>query len=143
MTDSFELEDGKYQIYVALNTQNIIDTSEIELNGVPFERQPQPIKLTQKKIPNVYTFDSPAGLLLENELFKKYVKEHNLDIDLTDFEKRKFYIDSKAMRLTIMDGDFNITFEELEGLINYLDEIFGEDRMPLCKEVIRQIEQNV
>jgi hypothetical protein len=30
-----------------------------------------------------------------------------------------------------------------EGLINYLDEIFGEDRMPLCKEVIRQIEQNV
>ena len=30
-----------------------------------------------------------------------------------------------------------------EGLINYLDEIFGENKMPLCKEVIRQIEQNV
>ena len=30
-----------------------------------------------------------------------------------------------------------------EGLCNYLDEVFGVDKMPLCKEVIRQIEQNV
>ena len=29
-----------------------------------------------------------------------------------------------------------------EALCNYLDELFGSDKMPLCKEVIRSIEQN-
>jgi hypothetical protein len=29
-----------------------------------------------------------------------------------------------------------------EALCNYLDELFGADKMPLCKEVIRNIEQN-
>ena len=30
-----------------------------------------------------------------------------------------------------------------EGLCNYLDELFGEDQLPLCKEAVRLIEQNV
>ena len=30
-----------------------------------------------------------------------------------------------------------------EGVCGYLDELFGEDKMPLCKEAIRLIEQNV
>ena len=29
-----------------------------------------------------------------------------------------------------------------EALMNYLDELFGVDKMPLCKEVIQNIEQN-
>ena len=29
-----------------------------------------------------------------------------------------------------------------EGLINYLDELFGTDRMPLCKEYIHRLERN-
>lgn len=33
--------------------------------------------------------------------------------------------------------------QEAEGLCNYIDELFGENQMPLCKEVIRQIEKNV
>lgn len=120
-TDSFELEDGKYEIYVALNTKNIIDASTVNLKGVVFEKQAEPEKLVQKEIPNKYTFDSPAGLLFENELFKQYVRDNNLNIDLTDFEKRMFYIDSKALRVIICDGDVNITYEEMEGLINFLN----------------------
>ena len=30
-----------------------------------------------------------------------------------------------------------------ESLCNYLDELFGEDKLPLCKETVRLIEQNV
>ena len=30
-----------------------------------------------------------------------------------------------------------------DGLCGYLDELFGEDRMPLCKEAVRLIEQNI
>ena len=30
-----------------------------------------------------------------------------------------------------------------ESLCNYLDELFGEDQLPLCKEAVRLIEQNV
>ena len=30
-----------------------------------------------------------------------------------------------------------------EALCNYLDDLFGTDKMPLCKEVIHNIEQNV
>ncbi len=29
-----------------------------------------------------------------------------------------------------------------EGLINFIDELFGQDRMPLCKEYIQRIERN-
>ena len=30
-----------------------------------------------------------------------------------------------------------------DGLCSYLDELFGEDKMPLCKESVRLIEQNI
>ena len=33
--------------------------------------------------------------------------------------------------------------QQAEGLCSFLDELFGEDQMPLCKEAIRLIEQNV
>ena len=120
-TDAFELEDGNYEIYVALNTQSVLDTHTINLNGVLFETQPEPEKLVKKEVPNKYTFDSPAGLLFENELFKKYARENNLRIDVDNFEKDRFYIDSKALRVIICDGDVDITYEEMEGLINYLN----------------------
>ena len=76
-------------------------------------------------------------------MFKQYVKEHNLDIDLTDFEKRKFYIDSKAIRLTITDGDFNITFEELEGLLAYLNSFPHEiDKQLNFDELVKKYTAN-
>ena len=121
LTDSFELEDGSYQIYLAKNTQDIIDMKTVNLKGIIFEEQLTPKKLDIKAIPSLYTLDSPAGILFENELFKKYVIENNLPIDLKDFEKRYFYIDSKALRVTIFDGDFQITFEQMEALIDYLN----------------------
>ncbi|MCI8435449.1 MAG: hypothetical protein HFK10_05805, partial [Clostridia bacterium] len=30
-----------------------------------------------------------------------------------------------------------------EGLCAYLDELFGENKLPLCKEAVRLIEQNL
>lgn len=120
-TDKFELENGEYIIYIALNTQNIIYSDSIYLEGVDFEKILEPKKLEIKENNNKYTFDSPAGLLFENKDFKDYVRDNNLNINLEDFEKRYFYIDGKALRVLIGDGDFNISFEELEGLINYLN----------------------
>ena len=55
-------------------------------------------------------------------MFKQYVKDNNLPIDVEDFEKKLFWIDSKALRVTICDGDINITYEQMEDLINYLNE---------------------
>ena len=127
LTDSFELEDGKYEIYIAKNTYEIIDKSEVVLEGVVFEEILEPKVLVQKEKPKDYTFDSPAGLLFENDIFKQYVRDNNLNIDLDDFEKRYFYIDGKALRVTIFDGDFNITFEEMEKLIEYLNSYPHDD----------------
>ena len=120
-TDSFEIEDGKYEIYVALNTNCILDSTSIDLKGVVFEKNEKPKELIKKEIPVDYTFDSPTGLLFENEDFKEFVINNNLNIDVSNYEKKYAYMDTKALRVTIFDGDFNITFEELELLINYLN----------------------
>lgn len=121
-TDSFEIEEGQYEVYVALNTKDILDKHSINLEGVTFDVCKEVAKLIKKEIPSDYSFDSPAGLLLENELFKKYVTLNKLNIDVSDFEHRYFYIDSKAMRVTICDGDFDITFEQMEEMIKYLND---------------------
>lgn len=121
-TDKFEVEDGKYEIYVALNSKEIIDEASISLKGVIFDKCEKPLELVKKEIPADYTFDSPAGLLFENDLFKKYVIENKLNIDVSNFEHRYFYIDSKAMRVTICDGDFNISYEQMEDIIKFLNE---------------------
>jgi len=121
-TDSFELEDGEYEVYIAKNASEIISEGQVSLCGMIFEEQREPIKLPRKPIPESYTFDTPAGILFENVLFKNYVIENNLPIDVEDFEKKRFWIDSKALRVTICDGDFKITYEQMEDLINYLNE---------------------
>ena len=121
-TDSFELEDGEYEVYVALNTNLIINEAKINLDGVKFEEKLTPDVLEIKEVPSKYTLDTPAGILFENDLFKQYVKENNLPIDVEDFEKRLFWIDSKALRVTICDGDINITYEQMENLVKYLNE---------------------
>ena len=121
-SDSFELEDGQYEIYAALNTASIIDKSNIILNGVEFEKKLTPDALEQGEYPSKYTLDTPAGVLFENDVFKQYVKDNNLPIDVEDFEKKLFWIDSKALRVTICDGDINITYEQMEDLIDYLNE---------------------
>lgn len=120
-TDSFELEDGQYEIYVALNTNLVINEEKIRLNGINFEEKLMPEQLEPKEIPTKYTLDTPAGILFENDAFKRYVLENNLPIDVENFEKRLFFIDSKALRVTICDGDINITYEQMEALIDYLN----------------------
>lgn len=119
--DSFELEEGNYEIYIAKNANEIINESIVTLEGVTFEVINKPKELVKKELPSCYTVDSPAGLLFDNELFKTYVRENNLPIDINDFEERKWYLDSRTLRGTINDYEFNITFEQLEGLIDYLN----------------------
>lgn len=121
-TDSFELEGGEYEIYIALNTNLIIDEAKINLNGIKFEEKLVPDALETKEVPTEYTLDTPAGILFENDLFKQYVKDNNLPIDVEDFEKKLFWIDSKALRVTICDGDINITYEQMEDLVKFLNE---------------------
>ena len=121
LSDKFELEDGNYEIYIAINSNDIIYSFSVNLKGIEFEPKLSPQKLAVKQVENKYTFDTAAGVLFENEYFKEYVKEHNLPIDLVDFEKKYFYIDCKSLRVLIGDGDFKITFEELENLIDYLN----------------------
>lgn len=121
-TDTFELEGGEYEVYVALNTNLIINEAKINLDGVKFEEKLVPDVLEIKEVPSEYTLDTPAGILFENDLFKQYVKDNNLPIDVEDFEKRLFWIDSKALRVTICDGDINITYEQMEDLVKYLNE---------------------
>lgn len=120
-TDSFELEGGEYEVYAASNTKNIINEAKIHIDGVEFEEIMAPQCLEKKEVPTKYTLDTPAGILFENDLFKQYVKDNNLPIDVVDFEKRLFWIDSKALRVTICDGDINITYEQMEDLVNYLN----------------------
>ena len=121
-TDTFELEGGEYEVYVALNTNLIINEAKINLDGVKFEEKLVPDVLEIKEVPSEYTLDTPAGILFENDLFKQYVKDNNLPIEVEDFEKRLFWIDSKALRVTICDGDINITYEQMEDLVKYLNE---------------------
>ena len=127
-TDAFELEDGDYEIYTALNTNHIINEATIHLDGVKFEEQKAPQVLEKRDVPTKYTLDTPAGILFENDVFKQYVREKGLPIDVEDFEKRLFWIDSKALRVTICDGDINITYEQMEDLIEFLNENSKIDR---------------
>ena len=137
-TDSFELEGGEYEIYIARNVNDIIDKSKITLDGVKFEEQKAPKALEKKDTPSKYTLDTPAGILFENDLFKKYVKENNLPIDVEDFEKKLFWIDSKALRVTICDGDINITYEQMEELVNFLNENSEIDRSINFDEIVKK-----
>ena len=121
-TDAFELEGGEYQIYVALSVDRVIDETTVSLDGVKFEAQPKPKELVKKQVPERYTLDTPTGILFENDLFKQYVRDNNLPIDVDDFERRLFWIDSKALRVTICDGDINITYEQMEALVDFLNE---------------------
>ena len=121
-TDSFELEGGEYEVYIALNTNLVINKAKINLDGVKFEEKLTPDVLEIKEVPSKYTLDTPAGILFENDLFKQYVRDKNLPIDIEDFEKKLFWIDSKALRVTICDGDINITYEQMEDLVNFLNE---------------------
>lgn len=137
-TDSFELENGEYEIYTALNTRSIINEEKISLCGVAFEKELTPVKLEKKEVPAKYTLDTPAGILFENDLFKQYVKENNLPIDVVDFEKRLFWIDSKALRVTICDGDINITYEQMEDLVDYLNKNSQIDRSINFDEIVKK-----
>jgi hypothetical protein len=138
LTDSFELEGGEYQIYLALSSEQVIAEGTVFLEGISFEPQPIPEKLEPKEAPTEYTLDSPAGILFENETFRQYVRDNNLPIDLEDFEKKHFWIDSKALRVTICDGDFNITFEEMEKLVAYLNKHSQIDRRINFDETVRK-----
>lgn len=121
LTDSFKLEDGTYQIYIAKNANDIIDQVNVNLKGIVFEKIKEPKPLINKTIPKHYTVDSPVGLLFNNDVFKKYVIDSNLPIDLNDFENKRWYLDSKGLRFLINDFEFDITFEQLHDLIDHLN----------------------
>lgn len=121
-TDGFDIENGKYEIYLSLDSKTTLHENFININGVEFEEFEKPLELIKKEIPENYSFDSPGGLLFENDVFKKYVLDKKLNINITDFERNYAHIDSKALRVTICDGDFHITFEEMEELIKHLNE---------------------
>ena len=137
-TDTFEIEGGEYELYVALNTNLVINEAKVQLDGMEFEKISEPEKLMKKEVPSKYTLDTPAGILFENDLFKQYVKDNNLPIDVEDFERRLFWIDSKALRVTICDGDINITYEQMEDLINYLNENTEIDRRSNFDETVKK-----
>ena len=137
-TDSFELEGGEYEIYVAKNTSFIINEAKITLDGVKFEEQPKPKELVKKEVPEKYSLDTPAGILFENKIFKQYVRDHNIPFDAENFEERLFWIDSKALRVTICDGDINITYEQMEDIVNYLNENSEIDRSINFDGVVRK-----
>ena len=137
-TDSFELEDGEYEVYVALSTERIIDEAKISLVGVGFEKISAPAELEKREVPSIYTLDTPAGILFENDVFKQYVKEKGLPIDVEDFEKKLFWIDSKALRVTICDGDINITYEQMEELIDYLNKNTEIDRRINFDDIVKK-----
>ena len=115
------IEDGEYEIYVALNSNEILHTSKVSLKGVTFEKELEPRKLETKKIENIYTIDSPTGLLFDNEIFKEYARKNLPQIDVEDFETKKWYLDSRPLRGSINDFELNLTFEELEALIEHLN----------------------
>lgn len=121
-TDAFELEDGEYEVYAAVNTAQIIHEESICLRGVKFEEELQPKPLARKETPCKYTLDTPAGVLFENDAFKKFAADNHWPIDTENFEKNLFWIDSKALRVTIGDGDINVSYEQMEALIDYLNE---------------------
>ena len=131
-------KNGEYEIYTALNTRSIINEEKISLCGVAFEKELTPVKLEKKEVPAKYTLDTPAGILFENDLFKQYVKDNNLPIDVVDFEKRLFWIDSKALRVTICDGDVNITYEQMEDLVDYLNKNSQIDRSINFDEIVKK-----
>ena len=137
-TDCFELEGGEYEIYVALNTNLVLDQASVNLDGVKFEEQKNPRQLELRETPLKYTLDSPAGILFENDVFKQYVRENGLPIDVEDFEKKLFWIDSKALRVTICDGDINITYEQMEDLVNYLNEHSEIDRSINFDDIVKK-----
>ena len=80
----------------------------------------------KKVIENKYTVDSPFGLCFDNEIFKDYVRNNNLPIDLEDLEENKWYLESRTLRGLINDHEYNLTFEQLEGLINHLNKFEKE-----------------
>ena len=121
-TDTFELEDGEYEIYTAVDTDRILHEASVCLKGVKFEEDLQPKPLAQKETPCKYTLDTPAGILFENDAFKKFAADNHWPIDPENFEKNLFWIDSKALRVTIGDGDINVSYEQMEALINYLND---------------------
>ena len=137
-TDSFELEDGEYEIYTALNTDYIINVEKLSLDGVKFESQPEPKKLLLKEVPTLYTLNSPTGILLENELFRKFVAENGLPVDIEEFEKKMPWIESKALRVAICDGDIHISFEQMEALVHYLNENSEINRSINFDDIVRK-----
>ena len=119
-TDTFELEDGEYEIYIALNTKDILYSTTINLAGVKFEAsqlQPLPVK----ELPDYYTVDTSSGILFNNEHFRRYVIENNLPLELDDFERRFWYIHDKPLRDLVNDRYFRWTYSDLEKLIAYLN----------------------
>lgn len=118
-TDSFELEDGDYTFMIALNINDIINQETLFLSGITFEKIEKPIELDIEEITNDYSLNTPGGALFDNKIFKEYANKHQLPFDLNNFEKKYWFIYATPLRS--LPTNFNITFEQLDDMINYLN----------------------
>ena len=93
--------------------------NEIYLDGEELTEHLEIKKLIRKPLDKDYSFNTPGKFLFNNEKFKKFIVDHHIDLDLTDFEKKYWSIDSTPLRLLI--GRFHMSYEQMDELIKYLN----------------------
>ena len=73
-------------------------------------------------VSGIQTFLIVAILIMGYISLNLFVRQLDLpQIDVTDFETKKWYLDSRPLRGSINDFELNLTFEELEALIEHLN----------------------
>lgn len=117
--DSFALEEGKYQVYVCKNADEIVDEFEVSLDGEKFEAHSKPTELVRKEIKKDYDYDTPGGALFYNQDFKDFIVKNNINLKLDNFEEEFWTIDSSPLRDIIYR--LGMSFEQLADMIDYLN----------------------
>ncbi len=122
-SDSFQLEEGEYQFYIAKNVHDVIEVLSLSLEGVPFQEKKEPVALKSLPYPTQISLNSPASVLRGNKVFYQFAASKGIDV--ADFESRFPWINEKALRVLIGDEDLKISFEEMEELIGLLNQKEG------------------
>ena len=120
-TDSFELEDGIYQIYIMKNAKEIIQKLEIKLDGIIFEEIKSPKTIIPSVGSETITLDHPLVLLYKNPIFEKYIYEHHKEIDLKPFYDLFPHAGQLAIRKIVSDEFLKISFTELKEIVDLIN----------------------
>ena len=123
--DTFKLEKGNYQIYICKNAFEVIDEFEIYLDGEELTEHLEMKKLIRKSLDKDYSFNTPGKFLFNNEKFKKFIVDHHIDLDLTDFEKKFEWISEWPFRS--ISEHFHMSYEQMDELIKYLNSFSHEE----------------